>query len=307
MAPDEVDGLETKVPKIIPDLITAENLLRSTEVVGEFVNIFAPTNVVLSLILGGSMQFLFGMVRAMQLITLSGLVEVQLPPHTQVFLIGCMTISTLDIFDGSGLYREMFSFSDTTPLNSNYEFLGVDTSNFMLNSGSFFIFVAIIIGQWFAKWVTNRLMLCCWHSRLAQNMGEVVYDGSSLRSLCMAQIKLAIEAYLDMTLATALNCVYFVRNPHAFQAIGGSFGEMLNAVLMFANIAVIVALPLFVLRQITKNFKTLKTSSTRKRIGFLYEGLRVDTKAAALYSFWFICRRLTIVGVLVLIPAFPFF
>lgn len=57
-------------------------------------------NFVLSLILGGSMQQLWGMIRALQMIVLSALIRTPLPSHCFIFFQGCMMFAQMDILDG---------------------------------------------------------------------------------------------------------------------------------------------------------------------------------------------------------------
>jgi hypothetical protein len=47
-------------------------------------------NFLVSLMLGGSMQQLWGMIRAMQMIILIALIKTPQPAHTFTFLKGCM-------------------------------------------------------------------------------------------------------------------------------------------------------------------------------------------------------------------------
>ena len=54
--------------------------------------------------MAGSMQQLWGMIRAMQIIILAGLIEIPMPAHALVFMKGCMSFAQMDVFDGSGLY-----------------------------------------------------------------------------------------------------------------------------------------------------------------------------------------------------------
>ena len=82
----------SKVFKKIPPIID-ENLSKSlgstTDAGGSMVTALSSGNFVISLIMGGSMQQLWGMIRAMQFIILSFLVRVPTPAHTFTFFQGC--------------------------------------------------------------------------------------------------------------------------------------------------------------------------------------------------------------------------
>jgi hypothetical protein len=93
------------------------------------------------------MQSLYGMLRAMQMITFSSLMRVPFQPHTSYFFQITGEFAQIDIFDGQGYYNEWFTFVETPSLNDKFAEMGLDTSNFILNSGSFFFFVALYILQ----------------------------------------------------------------------------------------------------------------------------------------------------------------
>jgi hypothetical protein len=100
------------VPPIInPEL--AESLTTTTDAGGDMVNSMSSGNFVLSLIMGGSMQQLWGMIRAMQFIILSFLIKVPTPSHTHKFFEGCAVFAQMDILDGKGLYENWFDFKET--------------------------------------------------------------------------------------------------------------------------------------------------------------------------------------------------
>jgi hypothetical protein len=45
----------------------------------------------------------------------------------------------MDILDGEGFTSKLFRFIDTTALNAQFEFFGVDSKIMILNTGSYFI------------------------------------------------------------------------------------------------------------------------------------------------------------------------
>lgn len=52
-----------------------------------------------------SMQSLFGLIRALKMIIMSGLVDANIPVHLFLFMIGAIQFAKVDIFDGSGYYE----------------------------------------------------------------------------------------------------------------------------------------------------------------------------------------------------------
>lgn len=74
-------------------------------------------NFFLTLIMGGSMQQLWGMIRTLQMVILVALVEIRQPPHTFVFFKACLEVASIDVYDAAGIYEKIFVFKDTAPLN----------------------------------------------------------------------------------------------------------------------------------------------------------------------------------------------
>ena len=77
-----------KIPPIIDEGMS-QNLESSTAAGGDLVTALSSGNFIISLIMGGSMQQLWGMIRAMQFIILTYLVKVPTPAHTFKFFQGC--------------------------------------------------------------------------------------------------------------------------------------------------------------------------------------------------------------------------
>ena len=150
----------------------------STKRGGAVLNFLSTGNFALSIIMGGSMQQLWGMIRAMQMIVLGALVRVPTPAHTFLFFTGCMIFAQMDVLDGQGLYEILFEFKDTKPLSQNFELFGLGDKNFMLNTGSYFvIFVGVLLFAILKK-ITNSCMKMCARSERARKIGIKVYEPS---------------------------------------------------------------------------------------------------------------------------------
>lgn len=78
---------------MISDPEEVKNILDTSENASNAVDAITSSNFFLGLILGGSMESLWGMVRAIQLISLSSIVEVPTPIHMFTFMTVCITLS----------------------------------------------------------------------------------------------------------------------------------------------------------------------------------------------------------------------
>ena len=94
----------------------------------------------------------------MQFISVLSFIDVNHSSYAQIFFELCILFANLDIFSGEELFSIMFSFKETTPLNSIFEKNGVDSKNYISNSGSFLI---IIIGLWIYHIVIKALIWLC--------------------------------------------------------------------------------------------------------------------------------------------------
>lgn len=62
-------------------------------------------------------QQLYGMIRAVQMISLSALVNAVYPPHTQIFFNITIAFADLDVFNGEGYFEDYLDLQETPPLN----------------------------------------------------------------------------------------------------------------------------------------------------------------------------------------------
>jgi hypothetical protein len=93
--------------KVIPPQIAESErqlIMSSTKKANKLVKSVSSGNFVVSLLLAGSMQQLWSMIRTMKTIIMAGLVEIPMPAHALVYMQGCMTLAQMDVFDGEGLY-----------------------------------------------------------------------------------------------------------------------------------------------------------------------------------------------------------
>jgi hypothetical protein len=75
----------------------------------------------------GSMQNLYGLLRSIQMVTFSSLMRIPLQGFTALFFSGLFEFAGADVFDGSGLYEEMFTFIDTPAHNAKFAEVGIDS------------------------------------------------------------------------------------------------------------------------------------------------------------------------------------
>jgi len=98
---------------------------------GKITTFVSSGNFVVALILGGSMQYLWGMIRVMQMITILSLVFVMFPSHAMVFFEAAVLFSNMDVLSGEDLYEKTLVLKETNPLNDKFDFMGMGSMNFV--------------------------------------------------------------------------------------------------------------------------------------------------------------------------------
>jgi hypothetical protein len=127
------------VPPVVADEEEASAIEDRSRQAGEVMDMFNSGNFLLMLILGGSMQQLWGMIRAIQMISLSALVNVAYPINLFIFLQVCIIFANMDILKSEDFYADNLVFKSTDAVNESFAFFGIGDKNFILNSGSYFM------------------------------------------------------------------------------------------------------------------------------------------------------------------------
>ncbi len=95
-------------------------ILNSPEQVSFALTTISTSNFFLVLLMNGSMQQLWGMIRALQLIVLASLMNLQFPANAAVFYQGAIMFATMDLLSGEKLYGLLFDFKETPPLSEKF-------------------------------------------------------------------------------------------------------------------------------------------------------------------------------------------
>jgi hypothetical protein len=111
--PDMVDA----VPPIISNKEQAEAIADNAEQASDILEIFNSGNFFLMVILGGSMQQLYGMIRAIQLISLPAVIDIKMPVNMFIFMQICIMFAAMDILQGEDIIAFYFTFHETLPVN----------------------------------------------------------------------------------------------------------------------------------------------------------------------------------------------
>jgi hypothetical protein len=186
-----------------------------------------------------------------------GLITYPAPGHTLTFMNGCMMFAAMDIFDGEGLYEKLFQFKQTGPLNDTYELADIGEKNFVMNSGSYFIFFFGIFLFKLAAICCQLVARKCAKYRWARNLGIKSYSSAYLEELKYETVKIFLESYFDLALCAALNWISFFRDADSFSEFLGNFDDSLCTSLTLIHIVLLLIAPFYGFYMIIKHKKEL--------------------------------------------------
>ena len=81
----------------------------------------------------------------------------------------------MDVFDGESLYTKYLIFKSTSPVGEKWAFFGTTNSNFILNSGSYFVIEAGLLIYILALYLINKGCVLFSKSSVARKMGMFVH------------------------------------------------------------------------------------------------------------------------------------
>jgi len=127
------------VPPIISNEWEADMIKSNSKTSTDWLNLFNAGNFFIMLILGGTMRQLWGLIRTVQMVTFSTVVNVKLPINLFIFLRLYVYFAMMDVLQGRELYKSILKFGEATPFNGTFAFFGFYDSNMINHSGSYFL------------------------------------------------------------------------------------------------------------------------------------------------------------------------
>jgi hypothetical protein len=95
----------------------------------------------------------------------------------------------------------MFEFKETTALNGNFELFGIDSKDFIMNSGSFFILLLLIGVYNILSAIIHKIATKNPKRKFCRMLGMRFYSKSHLKDFSIESMKLFLETHFDMNIA----------------------------------------------------------------------------------------------------------
>ena len=98
-------------------------------------------NLALTIFFTAVIYFLWGMINGMQVISLTSLFRVRLPPNVYTVMIQILKLSAFDLFQTEIWYKAIFKFSENQAFSPIFEEAELEGSNFIMGIGPMFMFM----------------------------------------------------------------------------------------------------------------------------------------------------------------------
>ena len=188
-------------------------------------------------------------------------------------------IAKFDFVETDGFVPEWFSLDGDEGAYSE-EFLRLEykSKNFLMNMGAIFIAAQVIVMLILLSLVLMVIRLCSDSAnKCSRYLNGKLYWNLIFRVFIELSLELSIIASLDLKV-------------HNW---GESWGYIFSSVLSIISLTVLVVMIGFMRFWVRSNYVLMKETSMQKKIGSLYQGLNLKSKADALsFTEWFIARRI---------------
>jgi ABC-type sulfate transport system permease component len=91
-----------------------------------------------------------------------------------------------------------------------FELLDIGDKNFIMNSGSYFVIIFIMLVYYLLVWILNLLAVHFKKSKTWREIGIWLYEKSFVHSFKQACFKLFIESYFDLAMCAAMGFLSFI-------------------------------------------------------------------------------------------------
>ena len=294
------------LPPIIADPEAAEELEATSESAADAIQGIMSSNFFVGVLLGGSMQELWGMIRALQMISLSALVTVNIPTHLHLYLAICVVFAQMDLFSGEALYDAHMVFKPTKPPSEQFAFFGIETSNFMMNSGSYFVIQGALLLYYLSACGLNKVSAHFPRSSWARKVGMRFYEDNYCREFAKASCKLFLESYFDIVMCVMLNSFAFFKMSDGWQSFFETRDDAICSSITLLYTAFILSFPAITGVIIHRNQGRLG-QDLDEFLEVVMEGVDPHSYHASMYTVYFLWRRLATGFVLLALVDYPFF
>ena len=181
--------------KSLPQQVPILNLGDIIDFATESYKVALVSNIILNFFLSASLQQIWSMINAQQLVVLLTLFNVKMPANASIFYVNLMAIASFDFYEMGEFYDDILSLEPTAPYNENFELIGFGSLYFLNNLGTmsisfiaYAIWVCIILILYLFRKTWRRLRTLTRSSRHAMFFGTLITilnESYSVLSVCI--------------------------------------------------------------------------------------------------------------------------
>lgn len=297
------------VPPIITNPWESEMIKSNSKISTDWLNLFNAGNFFIMLVLGGTMRQLWGLIRTVQMVTFSTVVNVKLPINLFIFLRLYVYFAMMDVLQGRELYKSILHFKDASPFNGTFAFFGFYDSNMINHSGSYFLIQIAILCYIIFKISLNQLAKTLNKNYYARKLGIWAYEDSYTSVFGVASSKLFMESYFELFIFTIINVLAFegAIKTGDFKQFYSTPLEVVSTSLVGAYLLLFLIYPLFGAVLICMNAEKIRYGKIPVQLQPFLQGLKLDNLNCTMYNIFFLMRRATTAVVLVVLQNHPYF
>lgn len=244
----EVTKVQNIPPYLSLELTKAVNQV--VEAVEGAVTLTISGGLVGTIVFGGALSYLVGLIRGLQFQVFIFLIQVSLPGLAHKYFSMMCEIAQIDIFHGEDLNKIIFKFPHDGSFNAHFDQFGYESQNFFLLSGSLIVPLLILtVASYFFYILLNYLAIKNYRSKKCRRVGMWAYN--SQFSLKETLITLFTEGFFELQIGQVLNWNFMMTNHYLLGAI--FFDGVVNsipvliAVMCFFGLGYVCLKPLGVL------------------------------------------------------------
>mmetsp|Transcript_17852 Transcript_17852/g.27621 ORF Transcript_17852/g.27621 Transcript_17852/m.27621 type:complete len:315 (-) Transcript_17852:321-1265(-) len=229
--------------------------------------------------------------------------EITFPANAAEFYKRAILFANMDLLSGEKLYEVILSFRSTPPLSPKFEELDYEDLTFIMNSGSFFILLTLILLEPLGRFFITQLCLLFKRFKACRSVGIYFHKKSLFTLTKEGSLRLFMESYFEFCMCASLNFVSFLSSPKLrdhFQTVDDSLNSMIALVFLVG----VPAFPLWAAFIIHREVKATKRNPT---FGLFTEEFDTSSPLKAQYQSFFLARRLSLVAILVFMRGEVFF
>ena len=194
---------------------------------------FSTTTVIASLVFAGMLQYLWGLINTLQIITLTALFSILAPLNAQYVMFQLMGYANFDIFRTQDILQAMFNFKETEPFNVVFEQAGYESATFIIELGLMFFVISSTAIYQLIKTILKLSTRNCsenWFTRFLRRE----------TNLRLPIVRFLIEGYLELGLVALIS----LRGATAWQ-FEGSFWDPVSTMLAFVQLIILALTPFY--------------------------------------------------------------